>query len=778
MRRILSLVVLTVLGLGLQAQLAPGRWESLISLNATKKVVVADSRTYYLSQSGIFYLNHSDNELVSLTKSDGLSELEFSTMAYNSATKKLVVAYANSNIDIISADNKIVQLSDIKRKSINGDKTIYSISCYEQFCYLSCGFGIVVVDLQRMEVSNTYIIGDGGNYLPVYDIGFSDDGKIYAATKQGVRYAPLSGVNLLDYSNWITVDVDGLHSYNFNFVSFGAGRIWVAHQSDKWMSDRTFSRHAESVWYQEIASIQKIYDFDVHGNLLYYCTDKGIEVVDRNGIRQVFIDKYPFATADVSISPVSVMPDSNGALWIADLKYGAIRYFNGNFERYLLPGPSDNSIFSLTFADNKLWVANGGRSQTWYNSFQRPIVQGFSGETWEVFNRLNVPEFNEFDMYDAVCVLPFPGKPDHFYVSIWGQGIVEIKAGKVLNHYDQNNSSFDSYELPKTIVRVGGMAFDKDGNLWANNSLVENKINRMTPAGEWKSFYIPQFSGTYHMGKILVTKNNVLWMQVGFPEKGLLIMSTDAQSVRKLDVTAYFRNDKVELLTPMKDVYSLVEDHNGQIWVGTSTGVAVYSNPKNVFENTAFYANRPSVDNSDGLFKPLLENKVITAIAVDGGNQKWIGTRGEGLFLVSDDGTQQLEEFNTNNSPLISNDITSLAYDDKTGMLYIGTSLGLVRYKTKTIGSAAAFNKVYAYPNPVRETYKGEIYVTGLMENTNVKITDIAGRLVFETTSEGGQATWNGNDLTGRRVHTGVYLVFCASEDGQESAVTKILFIR
>jgi hypothetical protein len=777
MRRILLLGILMVLVTGLHAQLAPGKWESLISLNATKKVVVADSRTYYLSQSGIFYLNHSDNELVSLTKADGLSELEFSTMAYNKAAKKLVVAYANSNIDIITDDNRVVQLSDIKRKNINGDKTIYSISCNGAFCYLSCGFGIVVVDLQRMEVSDTYIIGDAGNYLPVYDIAFSDEGFIYAATKQGIRYAPLEGVNLLDYSNWSLVTAIGLDQYSFDFISFGAGRIWAARKGENENGGRTFSRHAESVWYQEIQGIEKINNFEIFGDWLYYCSSNGIEVVDKTGTRQIFINNYPFATQETLIAPVSVVPDSNGALWIADQNYGAIRYFNGNFERYQLSGPSDNSIFSLTFANDKLWVTSGGRDQIWQNLYRKPIVQTFNGNEWEVFNRFNVSKFNEPETWDPVCILPFPGEPDHFYVSLWGPGIVEMKAGQVLNHYKENNSSLESYDSDEAFIRVGGMAFDKDGNLWANNSLVENKVSRMTPAGEWKSFYIPELTGTYHMGKLLVTQDNTLWMQV--PKgNGLLVMSVDGQKRLKLDVTALFRNDKVQLLTPMNDVYSLVEDREGQIWVGTSIGVAVFSNPRRVFETSPFYASRPSVDNSDGLFKPLLENKEITAIAVDGGNQKWIGTRGEGLFLVSDDGSKQLEEFNTSNSPLISNEITNLAYDEKTGILYIGTSIGLVRYRTKTKGPEAAFSKVYAYPNPVRENYKGDIYISGLMENTNVKITDVAGRLVYETTSEGGQATWSGTDLAGRRVNTGVYLVFCASEDGQQSVVTKILFIR
>ena len=172
------------------------------------------------------------------------------------------------------------------------------------------------------------------------------------------------------------------------------------------------------------------------------------------------------------------------ALWIADLNYGAIRYFNGTFERYQLSGPSDNSIFSLTFADDKLWVTNGGRDQVWANLYRKPIVQGYNGESWEVYNRLNIPEFGSADIFDPVCVLPFPNEPDHFYVSLWGEGIVEIKSGKVINHFKESNSSLESFTPGKPYIRVGGMAFDKDGNLWANNSLVENKVSRMNLAGE------------------------------------------------------------------------------------------------------------------------------------------------------------------------------------------------------------------------------------------------------------------------------------------------------
>jgi len=227
----------------------------------------------------------------------------------------------------------------------------------------------------------------------------------------------------------------------------------------------------------------------------------------------------------------------------------------------------------------------------------------------------------------------------------------------------------------------------------------------------------------------------------------------------------------------MNDVYALVEDLNGEIWVGTSGGVAVFSNPENIWKSGVMYATRPGLDLKDGNFHPLLEKENITAIAIDGANRKWFGTKNSGIFLVSDDGTTEIEHFNTENSPLPSNEITDIAINQQTGEVFVGTTSGLISYMGEATTGNDEFKDVYVYPNPVRETYEGPIVVKGLVENTDVKITDIAGNLVCKTVSLGGQAIWDGKNLNGNRCKTGVYLVFMTDPLGEKTKITKLLFI-
>jgi hypothetical protein len=204
----------------------------------------------------------------------------------------------------------------------------------------------------------------------------------------------------------------------------------------------------------------------------------------------------------------------------------------------------------------------------------------------------------------------------------------------------------------------------------------------------------------------------------------------------------------------------------------------VYDYPRNVFnEHSAFYARRPQLV-VDGYLKALLEGENVTTIAVDGANRKWIGTEGGGLFLVSPDGTEQVMVWNVDNSKLFSNNITSIDINQKTGEVFIGTDKGVQSYKSTATESKPNYDHIYAFPNPVKDGYNGVITIRGLVYKTNVKITDVAGYLVFETTSNGGDAIWNGKDVAGNEVVSGVYLVQCTTPDGLQSEVTKIMIIR
>jgi len=227
----------------------------------------------------------------------------------------------------------------------------------------------------------------------------------------------------------------------------------------------------------------------------------------------------------------------------------------------------------------------------------------------------------------------------------------------------------------------------------------------------------------------------------------------------------------------VNDVHCVAEDNDGAIWLGTSKGVAVYNNPGRIWDTDNFYAIQPSLDLNDGLYHPLLENETVTAIAVDGANRKWLGTKNSGVYLVSETGTKEILHFTASNSPLFSDNIVSIAINQKNGEVFIGTEKGMISYMGEAIEGKSTYDSVYVYPNPVRETYDGPVTITNLIENSEVKITDIAGNLVYRTTSLGGQAIWDGTNLNGRRVKTGVYLVFCNDENGEETHITKLLFI-
>ena len=230
---------------------------------------------------------------------------------------------------------------------------------------------------------------------------------------------------------------------------------------------------------------------------------------------------------------------------------------------------------------------------------------------------------------------------------------------------------------------------------------------------------------------------------------------------------------------PISFVFSIAEDLDGNIWVGTDQGPVIYFNPEKVFD-ADLKASRIKIPKNDGtnLADYLLKTETITSIAVDGANRKWLGTASSGVYLLSADGTTQIKNFNELNSPLLSNSIVSLAVDNKTGEVWFGTSKGVQSFRGDATTGGEKFTKVYSFPNPVREDFKGNVTITGLIKDSEIRITDISGNLVYSTVSDGGQATWDLNTYNGHRVATGVYLIFCASKDGSQSYVTKMLVIK
>src|SRR5574344_2027960 len=389
-KRVYLALFLLISSVQLMAQLAPGEWMYYLSMTNTTKVVEAGPRIYFLCDGGIFYFDKTDNSIGTFNKLDSLSGSDYYGISYNENTKSLIVTYKSSAIDIIREDESVHPILDIKRKNISGDKLIYNVTNNGNLCYLSCGFGIVALDVEKLEIKDSYIIGDAGNYLPVYDVDFIDD-QIFAGTKEGIKYAPLSSTNLLDYSNWSVVENIFIDKYNYNILETGLNRLWAIHQSEEWKGDRTFSRHAADIWYPTMEENKVIKDFKVLYNKLVYCVENptsesnnaSVEIYNDQYEKIISINTYPFIAKGIDMAPVSAIIDNDLNVWIADKNYGAIRYSNGTFTQLSPDGPLSNSVFSLTYADGKLYSAAGGISASYDNLWKSFQINTYENGKWE-----------------------------------------------------------------------------------------------------------------------------------------------------------------------------------------------------------------------------------------------------------------------------------------------------------------------------------------------------------------------------------------------------------
>jgi hypothetical protein len=222
------------------------------------------------------------------------------------------------------------------------------------------------------------------------------------------------------------------------------------------------------------------------------------------------------------------------------------------------------------------------------------------------------------------------------------------------------------------------------------------------------------------------------------------------------------------------EVYCLANDKSGSIWIGTKNGISIVSCPSQVIAGTCEAENR--IVQYDDFAGYLFQGEVVKTIAVDGANRKWIGTN-NGVWLISADGDKIVNRFTADNSPLPSNIIQKITINPATGDVYIGTEEGLVSYRGTATDGGKENKDVLVFPNPIKSGYNGTIAIKGLVENADVRITDISGQLVYRTKALGGQAVWNGLDYTGRRPQSGVYLVFTTNKDGSQTNVAKMVFM-
>ena len=455
-------------------------------------------------------------------------------------------------------------------------------------------------------------------------------------------------------------------------------------------------------------------------------------------------------------------------------------------------GVGSMSNRTLVYSNGILLTAN---SEDYRGSLfnERGILSAYDtySDQWTTVNATDINHLftDKTAWFQGVTSLVIdPHDSHHCYVGTFSLGIMEFNSMQLGSYYNAYNTTGIESIIPDTYTsRIGGMTMSDDGYLWFMNTGVERPLRCLTPSGAFLSFPVKDYNVIQNgFDRLVQAKNDkyrfkwilgirpwencqgAIYYDGGTPED-----PNDDESVSFSTLTDQDGNR----YNP-KYFNDIAEDKEGKMWLMTSSGPFVFDSQIEAYKNPGS-VRRVKIPRNDGTNYAdyLLANVDCSCILVDANNQKWIGTSESGLYLLSADGLTQIEHFSTDNSPLPSDNILALAYDDVSGTVYISCEGGIVSYVTDAIRGADNYSGIKCYPNPVRPEYSGMLHITGLKESTKIKICDINNHTVYSTVSQGGSISWDLVGESGQRIPSGVYFVYASAQTGNGSKVTKFLVI-
>ncbi|MGE0077811.1 MAG: two-component regulator propeller domain-containing protein [Bacteroidales bacterium] len=763
MFRLALLIALLNIALSVKAQIPLGKWREHFSFSQGKFISAGNNKVFCGTTNGIFIYNLNSSEVDKLTKVNGLSEVGITAMVYFSSNNLLAIGYESGNIDLVYS-NEVVNIPDIKEKSLSGSKVINNFLLYQNKLYTSTDFGIVVIDPSKKEVKDTYFIGENGTNLKVNNLVVFNN-LFWAATEKGLLNASVTEPLLVSSERWNRVA--SFADPNNECIDITATDNVIFALEKQESSNDILWLYNGSNWSEIDRPFDNALSVKMNSNKVLVTSNTGIISYNTSGTKGITTTTY---TCSESFKPNIAVPVDADQFAIADGDIGLVVGTTANQNAIKPAGPFNNNAFSIGVSSDRVIVTNGGYDASFGNLWNNFIIHKFIDEQWSYYIG--------WGDHDATVVEFNPSNPSSYFVGSWGHGIYQFKDDEMVAHYTPDNSSLQTILPNSPFCRISGLAFDGKGNLWASNPMVPNPISVLKTDGTWVSFPYLTAIGEERVSTLHYSEYGSLWLILPFG-KGLFVLNPGSSIDSKDDdlYRKFVPYDK-DGNTISASINALAFDKDNYLWLGTSAGVLLSYNPDKVFDG-GFYMQKIKIpDVVDGLAVYLLETETVTSVTVDGGNRKWFGTAKSGLYLFSSDGTKEQLHFTEANSPLPSNNILDVKIHPVSGEVFIATDKGMVSYRGDANEASDKFGKVYSYPNPVPPGYSGKITITGLVEKTIVKITDINGNLIYETMSEGGMATWDGKSLRGNKVATGVYLVFCSDSKGKETAVTKILFIK
>lgn len=747
-------------------QIGMGQWRLHVpTLNATDIVAVNNS-IYTSYVNGISEYDPSSGEISMWDAISGLSDISVTCLGTNGSS--LYVGYENGNFDILK-DNVVTNIPAITLAQIQGSKRINRIVAYKNSVFLATGFGIVQIDPSKEEVRETYYPTDG--LSEIVDLAFRND-SIFAISSTAMYYGDLNNPALVDPAQWqIDSRVPQLTSNAYTEIERVEEEIFINLQVGGFGADTVFRLTSTGLTIPFLESFpMEVEELRSVNNRLLVSYFDGFVHYDQdfNPVATLYTYSGSFPLLNAAIL-------DNGSYYTADKVAGLVKVSGGSSEVIKIPGPPVNSYYSLDWASGKLVVAGGGLSgisKTWNSAG----VYVFEDEAWTLYNNTSVPEWNN-TMNDVLAVAAESGADGRMAVGSISGIPLSIFDGNTVDTLTPLNSIIEYYDGSSTISMVSDLSFDENGDLWILSGFCVKPLLVYTKEGQMYSFSVGSGGVNQFARKLEIDYSGNKWFT--FRNQGLFGYNDNGTPSNPSD-DKYIQLNVGEQTgaLPSSEVTAIAVDFDNEIWIGTDNGFAVLYNADGAFDAGlgGYNAQRIKLE-FEGNVEYVLGSTHITDIEVDGGNRKWMATENSGLVLLSPDGQEVLMQFTTDNSPLISNTIIDLEIDHSTGEIFIITDKGLVSYRSDASYEDPDYTTVTVFPNPARPDFEGPITIQGIRYDSDVKITDVAGNLVFQTTSNGGTATWNGRTLSGEKVATGVYLIWTAANEGKGRYVGKVLVV-
>lgn len=737
-----------------------GTWKSYLAYGDISEIQSTGKIIYVLSSKGLFSYNTADQSVQTYDKMNALSDCNISHIAYCRAAKRLVIVYQNQNIDLLEENGDVVNISAYYNKSMTADKTINEVKIIGKYAFLSTNFGILKINVADAEISDTYNLGQ----KILSTVAHGD--YIYAATENNGVISAKTSNNLLDKSNWTHFS-----NYNLNSLYELNGQIIG-------ISDEAVFKWKNTEW-------EKIYDYPT---IISTLTDDKLMLIRPDVVWILDSNLQRTVVPHTSHQLKAIIYDKTNNCYWSNQSDDKLYSFTLDGEN-MIPsqtninpdGPKYNYFGFLKYVNNTLYSCGGG-----FNSpaelFRPAIIQTMTNDEWTLFQGDTEADylFQDFTSLDLD-----PQNPTHIFAG-GRTGLYEYNNGRMVKYHNADNSllEYSTADHTKNYILTLGVKFDKQGNLWCLNSLAESaSILKLSTDGTWESHHTKTLMDDNNrsfanMRCLIMDSRGYMWFvnnHWALPSFYCFDPSSDAMN----HYTSFINEDGANITTT--GVRCIEEDKSGNMWVGTNVGPLMLR-AEDLSQGSNCVLQQVKVPRNDGTNYAdyLLSGVDITCIAIDGGGRKWFGTNGNGVYLISEDNMEQVQHFTSANSMLLSNNIEAITINDKTGEVFFGTDNGLCSYMSDASATNENMTKdnVYAYPNPVEPDYTGMITIVGLSYNADVKIVTANGALVASGTSNGGSFTWDGCDMNGKRVASGVYMVETATSEGKKGIVCKIAIVR